>query len=53
MMAGGAAGNGIDRLVYGRVVDFIDLHAGGSHWPAFNLADIAITTGAGLTPWHH
>ena len=48
MMAGGAAGNGIDRLVYGRVVDFIDLHAGGWHWPAFNLADIAITTGAGL-----
>ena len=48
MMAGGAAGNGIDRLVYGRVVDFIDFHAGGWHWPAFNLADIAITTGAGL-----
>ncbi|MGC6484281.1 MAG: signal peptidase II [Candidatus Puniceispirillales bacterium] len=48
MMAGGAAGNGIDRVIYGRVVDFIDLHAGQWHWPAFNLADMAITTGAGL-----
>lgn len=48
MMAGGALGNGIDRIIYGRVVDFIDLHAGGWHWPAFNLADMAITTGAGV-----
>lgn len=48
MMAGGAAGNGIDRLVYGQVVDFIDLHLAGWHWPAFNIADMAITTGAGV-----
>ena len=48
MMAGGAAGNGLDRLLYGKVVDFIDLHLGGWHWPAFNVADMAITTGAAM-----
>ena len=48
LMAGGAIGNAIDRMAYGAVVDFFDLHAGGWHWPAFNVADIAITVGAGL-----
>ena len=48
MMAGGAIGNAVDRTAYGRVVDFVDLHAGGWHWPAFNVADMAITVGAGL-----
>ena len=48
MMAGGAAGNGIDRLAYGRVVDFIDLYVAEWHWPAFNVADMAITTGVVL-----
>ncbi|MAI00345.1 MAG: signal peptidase II [Gammaproteobacteria bacterium TMED183] len=48
MMAGGAFGNALDRLIYGRVVDFIDLYAGQWHWPAFNVADTAITIGAGL-----
>ncbi|NDG37036.1 MAG: signal peptidase II, partial [Alphaproteobacteria bacterium] len=38
----------IDRLRFGRVVDFIDLHIGAWHWPAFNVADAAITIGAGL-----
>ena len=41
-------GNVIDRLRFGYVVDFVDLHAGGWHWPAFNVADSAITIGAAL-----
>ena len=47
-IAGGAIGNAIDRLRFGRVVDFIDFHIGAWHWPAFNIADTAITIGAGL-----
>ena len=43
---GGALGNAIDRLAYGYVVDFIDLYYGDYHWPAFNVADAAITAGA-------
>ena len=42
---GGAAGNLIDRIRHGKVVDFIDLHVGGYHWPAFNIADSAISVG--------
>lgn len=42
---GGALGNFLDRLVYGEVVDFLDVHWGGLHWPAFNVADSAITLG--------
>jgi len=45
---GGAIGNVIDRWRFGYVVDFIDVHAGGWHWPAFNVADSAITVGAVL-----
>ncbi|MBE9529215.1 MAG: signal peptidase II [Proteobacteria bacterium] len=45
LIAGGAVGNLIDRLRYGSVVDFLDLHAGTLHWPAFNIADSAITVG--------
>lgn len=45
LVLGGAVGNVWDRLVYGHVVDFIDLHAAGWHWPAFNIADSAITVG--------
>jgi len=48
MILGGAAGNLIDRVRYGHVVDFIDLYVGNWHWPAFNVADMAITIGAGL-----
>lgn len=43
---GGAVGNLIDRIRMGRVVDFLDFHLGANHWPAFNVADIAICIGA-------
>lgn len=48
LILGGALGNLWDRLAYGQVVDFLDLHAAGWHWPAFNIADSAITVGAGV-----
>jgi signal peptidase II len=48
LILGGALGNVIDRLRFGHVVDFVDLHAMGMHWPAFNVADSAITLGAAL-----
>ena len=48
LILGGALGNLHDRLVYGHVVDFLDLHAAGWHWPAFNVADSAITVGAAI-----
>jgi len=48
LILGGALGNVIDRLRFGQVVDFLDFHAGGWHWPAFNVADSAITVGAVL-----
>ncbi len=43
---GGALGNMLDRLRHGVVVDFLDFHIGRFHWPAFNIADIAISFGA-------
>lgn len=43
---GGAIGNVIDRVLYGHVVDFLDVHLRGWHFPAFNIADSAITIGA-------
>ena len=48
IIAGGAAGNVIDRILYGKVVDFFDFHIGGHHWPAFNIADIAICAGVAI-----
>ena len=45
---GGALGNVIDRFVHGHVVDFIHAHYGPHYWPAFNVADMAITLGAAL-----
>ncbi len=48
MVFGGGAGNLIDRLRYGEVIDFMDLYIKGYHWPAFNLADASISVGVGL-----
>lgn len=48
LILGGALGNLYDRLTLGKVVDFLDFHALGWHWPAFNVADSAITVGAAL-----
>lgn len=45
LILGGATGNLIDRIIYGNVTDFIDLYAGRFHWPAFNIADSALTVG--------
>ena len=51
LVLAGAVGNVIDRILFGAVVDFADFHAWGYHWPAFNLADAAITCGAVLLIW--
>ena len=48
LILGGALGNAIDRLLHGHVVDYLDFHLGGWHWPAFNAADIGIVCGAVL-----
>jgi len=51
LILGGALGNVLDRIMYGAVVDFIDLHYANWHWPAFNIADSAICIGAALIIW--
>lgn len=51
LIAGGALGNLIDRLRLGLVVDFVDLHVAGWHWPAFNVADAAITVAGLYLAW--
>jgi signal peptidase II len=48
LIAGGAAGNVIDRLRFGSVVDFLDVYVGTHHWPTFNVADSAICVGVVL-----
>jgi len=48
LILGGAVGNLIDRLAYGYVIDFLDVYYGTWHWPAFNIADSAITVGVML-----
>lgn len=48
LIAGGAIGNLIDRIRFGAVIDFLDFHIGGWHWPAFNVADICIVIGVML-----
>ena len=45
LVIGGALGNAIDRLAHKAVIDFLDFHVAGYHWPAFNIADSAITVG--------
>jgi signal peptidase II len=52
LIFGGAIGNMIDRIRMGRVVDFIDLYIGTLHWPAFNVADSAITIGMLIFAFH-
>ena len=51
LILGGAIGNVIDRIRLGHVVDFIQVHGGGYYFPAFNIADSAITIGAALLIW--
>jgi signal peptidase II len=48
LILGGAVGNLIDRLYYGKVVDFVDFFVGNFHWPAFNVADSSLTIGIGI-----
>ena len=52
LIFGGAVGNLIDRFIYGKVVDFLDFYLGTYHWPAFNMADSAITIGMGILIYH-
>ena len=52
LVVGGAVGNSYDRLTLGAVVDFLDFHAFGYHWPAFNIADSAIFIGVVLLCAH-
>ena len=51
LVLGGALGNLYDRVTLGHVVDFVQLHAAGYYWPAFNVADSAITIGVALLVW--
>ena len=48
LILGGAAGNLADRIIFGHVIDFLDFYAGSHHWPAFNVADSALTIGISL-----
>ena len=48
LILGGAVGNLIDRIRFGEGVDFLDVYVGSYHWPAFNVADASISTGAAL-----
>jgi len=52
LILGGAAGNLIDRIRFGSVIDFLDVYVGNLHWPAFNIADSAITIGIGIFVAH-
>ncbi|MCL4551998.1 MAG: signal peptidase II [Candidatus Marsarchaeota archaeon] len=48
LILGGATGNLLDRILHGRVIDFLDFYVGDYHWPAFNIADSGIVIGVGL-----
>jgi signal peptidase II len=51
LILGGAVGNVLDRMITGKVVDFLDFHWNGMHWPAFNFADVFISVGACALIW--
>lgn len=51
LVIGGALGNAVDRIRFNAVVDFLDVHGWGYHWPAFNVADAAISVGLVLLLW--
>ena len=48
LVVGGALSNVVDRVLYGAVIDFVDIHGFGFHWPAFNIADMSIVIGTAL-----
>ena len=52
LIFGGAAGNILDRIRIGKVIDFLDIYVKDIHWPAFNVADSAITIGIGIFIYH-
>ncbi len=52
LIFGGAIGNLIDRIRFGMVIDFLDFYVGNLHWPAFNIADSAISIGIGIFLYH-
>ncbi len=52
LIFGGAIGNLIDRFRFGKVVDFLDFYIGTTHWPAFNIADSAISIGMAILIYH-
>jgi signal peptidase II len=52
LLFGGAVGNLVDRIRFGVVVDFLDVYVGELHWPAFNIADSAITVGVFIFAYH-
>jgi len=51
LILAGALGNLYDRILYGYVIDFLELHAGGYYWPSFNIADTSISIGVILLAW--
>ena len=51
LMLGGAVGNVLDRMITGKVVDFLDFHWSEMHWPSFNLADVFISIGVSSLLW--
>jgi signal peptidase II len=52
LIFGGAIGNMIDRIRFGKVIDFLDIYIGSYHWPAFNIADSAISIGLAIFLYH-
>ena len=52
LIFGGALGKMIDRIRFGKVVDFLDIYLGNQHWPAFNVADSAISVGVAIFIYH-